>query len=58
MNLYPDHDKVADALYKLGVVYHKLADTTRSLDYLAQVQSKYPGTSAATLAAQYAEEVR
>ena len=29
INLYPDHQKVPDALYKLGVVYQGLGDDTK-----------------------------
>ena len=54
-NLYPDHQKVPDALYKLGVVYHQLGDTQRSLEFLNRVRSEHPQSSAAGLAQTYAD---
>ena len=47
-----------DALYKLGVVYHRLGDNSRSLEYLNRVQADYPTTSAAGLATTYASELQ
>jgi len=58
VNLYPDHPKVPDTLYKLGVAYHRLGDNTRAMDFFGQVQSRYPQSSAAGLAASYAQEIR
>ena len=57
-NLYPDHQKVPDALYKLGVVYHRLGDTQRSLEFLSRVRNEHPQSSAAGLAQTYAAELR
>ncbi|MDZ7670135.1 MAG: tol-pal system protein YbgF [Gammaproteobacteria bacterium] len=34
VNLYPDHQKIPDALYKLGVTYHRLGDEARAREYL------------------------
>jgi tol-pal system protein YbgF len=55
---YPDHPKVADSLYKLGVVYHRLGDNKRALEYLDQAQQRFPSTPAARLAQSYAAQVR
>ena len=58
INLYPDHPKVPDTLYKLGVAYHRLGDARRALEYFNQVRSQYPQSSAAGLAASYAQEIQ
>ena len=58
VNLYASHAKVPDALYKLGVVYHRLGDDQRALEYLDLVQSESPDSSAAGLAREYAAELR
>ena len=55
INLYPDHQKVPDALYKLGVVYQGLGDDTKALEYLQRVQEAHPQSPAAVLANKYAE---
>ena len=57
-NLFPDHLKVSDALYKLGVVYHRLGDNARALQYLNRVRQQYPESSAAGLAETYAAELQ
>ena len=57
VNLYPDHQKVPDALYKLGVVYHRLGDVNRAREYLTQVRRQYPQSSAAGLAKTYLAEL-
>ena len=58
VNLYASHTKVPDALYKLGVVHHRLGDNQRALEYLDRVQAESPDSSAAGLARQYAAELR
>lgn len=58
VNQYPTNAKISDAMYKLGVVYHRLGDKTKALEYLNRVQSQYPGTQAAKLAQAYAAELR
>ena len=58
VNLYPDHPKVPDTLYKLGVAYHRLGDSARAMEYFRQVQSRYPQSSAAGLATSYAQEIQ
>jgi len=57
-NLFPDHLKVSDALYKLGVVYHRLGDNARALQYLNRVRQQHPASSAAGLAETYAAELQ
>lgn len=56
--LFPDHTKVPDALYKLGVVYHRLGDNERALQYLDRVAAEHTGHTAAELARNYAAELR
>lgn len=58
VNLYADHTKVPDALYKLGVVHHRLGDNQRALEFLDRVQAESPDSSAAGLARTYAAELR
>jgi tol-pal system protein YbgF len=58
VSLYPDHSKTPDALYKLGVVYSTLGDKATALSYLQRVQQEHPATSAAGLAAKYAEALQ
>ncbi|MBV1905190.1 MAG: tol-pal system protein YbgF [Pseudomonadales bacterium] len=53
VNLYPDHAKIPDSLYKLGVVYHRLGDLIRARQYLSQVISQYPASASARLAQSY-----
>lgn len=48
--LYPQHPKVPDSLYKLADVERRLGHTDKVKGILQQVVSKYPGTSAAQLA--------
>jgi tol-pal system protein YbgF len=58
INLYPKNQKIADAMYKLGIVYHRLGDRAQALEYLNRVQTQFPGTPAARLAQSYAAELR
>ncbi len=58
VNLYASHTKVPDALYKLGVVHHRLGDNQRALEFLDRVQAESPDSSAAVLARGYAAELR
>ena len=58
VNQYPANPKISDAMYKLGVVYHRIGDRTKALEYLNRVQSQFPGTQAAKLAQSYAAELR
>lgn len=57
-NLYAEHAKMPDALYKLGVTYHRLGDNVRALRYLDRVTDEYPGSGPAGLARSYAAELR
>lgn len=54
---WPEHDKVPDVLYKLGVVYHQLGEAGQARDYLQQVQRQHPDSSAARLAGSYLERL-
>lgn len=58
ITLHPEHAKVQDALYKLGVVYHRLGDTPAALNYLDRLIGEFPESSAARLAESYAAEIR
>lgn len=58
ITLYGDHAKVPDALYKLGVVYHRLGENNRALQYLDRVTAEHPAHAAASLAQSYAAELR
>lgn len=58
VTLFADHAKVPDALYKLGVVYHRLGDNQRALQYLDRVAAEHPNHTAAGLARNYAAELR
>ena len=58
VNLYSDHPKVPDALYKLGVIHHRLQDNQRALEHLDRVRNEYPDSSAADLARKYAAELQ
>ena len=56
--LHPEHAKVPDALYKLGVVYHRLGEVDRALGYLDRLTDEFPTSAAASLAKSYAAELR
>ena len=58
VHLFGDHPKVPDALYKLGVVYHRLGENQRALEYLGRVVAEHPQHTAAGLAQSYAAELR
>jgi len=58
VNSYPSHAKVPDSLYKLGVVYHRLGDNRKALEYLTRTHTEYPASPAARLAQSYASEIR
>ena len=57
-NLYADHQKAPDSLYKLGVVYHRLGDDQRAREYLNRTRTEYPQSSAAGLAQTYLAELQ
>ena len=50
---YPNHAKVPDALYKLGVAHNQIGQTSKALAYLDQVQREHPSSSAASLAKKF-----
>lgn len=50
---YPNHNKAADSLFKLGVAYDRLQNPSESQKYLTEVQKKYPDSTAAKLAKSY-----
>jgi tol-pal system protein YbgF len=58
VTLYPTHQKVPDALYKLGVVYDRLGEQGKAREYLNRVQSEYSDSPAARLAKSYAADLR
>ena len=55
---FGDHAKVPDALYKLGVVHHRLGEDAEALRAFDRVITEFPDHSAARLARAYAEELR
>ncbi|MEM1436026.1 MAG: tol-pal system protein YbgF [Pseudomonadota bacterium] len=57
LDLYPDHRKIPDTLFKLGVTYARLGDRGRALEYLNQVRAEYPQHEVAEKAADYAREM-
>lgn len=44
LSQYPDSEKRASAIFKLGRTYEKLADTTRALEYFLRLKDEFPGT--------------
>jgi len=54
---FKDNAHVSEAMFKLGVVYDRLGDKTKALEYLKRVQAEYPGTPGAKLAQTYAAEL-
>ena len=53
-----DHPKVPQALYKLGVVFHRLGEDAEALRVLDRVINEFPDHSAARLASAYSEGLR
>lgn len=47
---YPNHNKVPDAMYKLATVQNQLGNKAKAKELLTQLTTKYPSSSAATLA--------
>lgn len=58
VRLYPDHAKAAEGTYKLGTIYEQLGDEPKALEYLDRAANNYPNTTAARLAADYAQAIR
>ncbi len=57
VNQFKDNAHVSEAMFKLGVVYDRLGDKAKALEYLKRVQAQYPGTPGAKLAQTYAAEL-
>lgn len=55
LDLYPDHRKVPDTLFKLGVTYDRLGDSGKALEFLNRVRAEHPQHAAAGKAAEYAK---
>ncbi len=51
------HRKAPDAMYKLGVTYHRLDNLKEAKFYLSEVSTRYPESSAAKLAKEYKEKL-
>ena len=51
------HRKAPDAMYKLGVTYHRLDNLKEAKFYLSEVSKRYPESSAAKLAKEYKEKL-
>ena len=52
---FKDHDRVADCLYKLGVIEKVLLNDEVANSYFSRLISEYPNTGAAELAKKYME---
>lgn len=50
---FSSHRKAPDAMYKLGVTYHRLDNLKEAKHYLSEVSKRYPESSAAKLAKEY-----
>jgi tol-pal system protein YbgF len=57
VNQFKDNAHVSEAMFKLGVVYDRLGDRAKAMEYLTRVQSQYPGTPGAKLAQTYSAEL-
>ncbi|MEX2490042.1 MAG: tol-pal system protein YbgF [Pseudomonadales bacterium] len=53
ISFFPEHNKAADAAFKLGKVYHLMGDCKRAKDILTQVMEQQRGRSVANLAESY-----
>ena len=54
---FSSHRKASDAMYKLGVTYHRLGNLKEAKFYLSEVTKRYPESSAAKLAKEYKEKL-
>jgi tol-pal system protein YbgF len=54
---FSSHRKAPDAMYKLGVTYHRLGNLKEAKSYLSEVSKRYPESSAAKLAKEYKEKL-
>ncbi len=50
MELYPDGNKVPDALFKMGQALEELGDPGEAVGVYQQLARRYPDTAAAALA--------
>jgi tol-pal system protein YbgF len=57
LRLFPDHRKVPDALYKLGVIYRALGEAPQARAYLEQVLAEHPDATVARKAASLLREL-
>jgi tol-pal system protein YbgF len=53
VSLWPEHPKVPDALYKLGVVYDQLGVASDATRYFQRVLAEHPDSAAARLTQSY-----
>jgi tol-pal system protein YbgF len=53
---YPESNKVPDAAFKLGKVYHLMGNCQRALSYLTEVKTEFASKSAGKLAEKYLQE--
>jgi len=44
LDKYPDSEKRASAIFKLGRTYEKLADTAKALEYFLVLKNEFPGS--------------
>ncbi len=54
---FSSHRKAADAMFKLGVTYHRLNKLEDAKFYLSEVVKRYPESSAAKLAKEYVSKL-
>lgn len=50
VNKYSSHNKVADAMLKLGYIYDDIGQFTKARNTFSELQSRFPGSTAAQLA--------
>jgi len=56
VNQYPNHQKTADSMYKLGVVLHRLGDSPQGEQYLKLVVKQFPDSVTARFSKKYLKE--
>ena len=54
---FPEHRKVPDALYKLGVIYRALGEPAQARAYLEQVMAEHPDATVTRKAASLLREL-
>ena len=55
---YPTHERIPDALLKLGFIYRERGDNARARQVLEKLQQTYPDSLAASLATEPLEQLR